>query len=412
MRTGRRWSLADPDVPAPDERQRPGIGNGRRRRRLTPTIHVMMSAHTEGGAAALPKPEPPDWRCELDERRRGHLRKWLWSGAGLTFLILVIGGLTRLTQSGLSIVDWSPIMGIVPPLSEADWEEAFARYRQFPEYQLLRPDMTLGEFRVIYLWEYVHRLFARLIGLVFLIPFLFFLTLGYLNRPLRVRALALFGLGALQGFMGWYMVSSGLLDDPRVSHYRLAAHLSIALCILGLCLWMVRELSVGPAAERHRSAPSGTAGVLAVGGLLLLQILWGAFVAGLDAGLYYNTFPLMGGRLLPPGGAMLDPLVLNPLENPIAVQWVHRMLGTVLVLAAGWVHLAARRRGGDVGQLRLSFAFLGLVLLQYGIGVLTLLLHVPVSLGALHQALAVVVFGVWVVWLHRARLLTRVPARV
>src|SRR5690606_2404616 len=144
----------------------------------------------------------------------------------------------------LSIVDWSPIVGIVPPLSEADWGEAFARYRQFPEYQQLRPDMTLGEFRFIYLWEYVHRLVARLIGLVFLIPFLFFLARGYLNRPRRVRALALFGLGALQGLMGWYMVSSGLVDDPRVSHYRLAAHLSIALCILGLCLWMVRELSV------------------------------------------------------------------------------------------------------------------------------------------------------------------------
>ena len=369
-----------------------------------------MSAHTEGGDAALPQPEMADWRCELDERRRAHLRLWFWSGAGLTFLILVIGGLTRLTQSGLSIVDWSPIVGVVPPLSGADWEEAFARYRQFPEYQQLRPDMTLGEFRFIYLWEYVHRLFARLIGLVFLIPFLFFLARGYLNRPLRVRALALFGLGALQGFMGWYMVSSGLADDPRVSHYRLAAHLSIALCILGLCLWMVRELSVRPAAERHRSGPVSMAGVLGVGGLLLLQILWGAFVAGLDAGLYHNTFPLMGGRLFPAGGAMLDPLLLNALENPIAVQWVHRVLGTVLVLAAGWVHLAARRRGDDAGQLRLSFTFLGLVLLQYGVGVLTLLLHVPVPLGALHQALAVVVFGVWLAWLHRTRLLRTVRA--
>ena len=371
-----------------------------------------MTAKTAGGATASSNgAATSDWRCELDERRRGHLRLWFLSGAALTFLILVIGGLTRLTQSGLSIVDWSPIVGVVPPLTELDWVEAFARYQQFPEYQQLRPDMTLAEFRFIYLWEYVHRLFARLIGLVFLLPFLFFLVRGYLNRPLRVRALILFGLGALQGFMGWYMVSSGLLDDPRVSHYRLAAHLSIALCILGLCLWMVRELSVRPAEARQRAVPGGAGGVVALGGLLLLQILWGAFVAGLDAGLYYNTFPLMGGRLLPPGGAILDPLVLNALENPIAVQWVHRVLGTVLALAAIAVHVAGRRRGADVASQRLSSAFLALVLAQYGLGVLTLLYHVPVALGALHQALAVVVFGVWLVWLHRARQLGRTGAR-
>lgn len=345
----------------------------------------------------------PDCRLALDERRRRHLRAWFWSGAALTFVIVVLGGVTRLTQSGLSIVDWNPIVGVVPPLNDAAWEEAFARYRQFPEYQKLRPDMTLPEFQFIFFWEYVHRLAARLIGLVFLVPFGFFLARGYFSRPLLLRALALFGLGALQGFMGWYMVSSGLMDDPRVSHYRLAAHLSIALGIFGLCLWQVRELSVRPGETGDRPVRGGTAGVLALGALLLLQIVWGAFVAGLDAGLYYNTFPLMGGSLLPPGGAMLEPLARNALENPIAVQWVHRVLGTVLALAALAGYLAARRPGGDARHRGLSLAFLMLVLAQYGLGVLTLLLRVPVSLGALHQAFAVVVFAVWLVWLHTVR---------
>lgn len=359
--------------------------------------------HPRSPSSPLPS---ADWRRALPEARRRRLRRWLWSGAGLTFLILVVGGITRLTQSGLSIVDWDPIVGVVPPLSHAEWQEAFARYRQFPEYQKLRQGMTLGEFQFIFFWEYLHRLLARAIGLVFLVPFLVFWRRGYFSPPLLRRVLVLFALGALQGFMGWFMVKSGLVDDPRVSHFRLAAHLGIALAIFGYCLWLVRELSVGPAALRAAEGrpPAALARWLyALGALLALQILWGAFVAGLDAGLLYNTFPEMGGRLIPGTAWQLQPVLLNLVENPATVQWMHRLLGTALLLASLGFVLSVRGAGVDARALRPGRAFALLVVAQYALGVATLLLVVPVALGVLHQALAVVMLGVWLVWLHRVR---------
>lgn len=343
-------------------------------------------------------------RQDLPESRRRHLRLWLASGALLTFVILVVGGITRLTQSGLSIVDWNPIVGVVPPLGEADWMEAFGRYQEYPEYRKLRQGMTLEEFKVIFLWEYAHRLAARLIGVVFLVPFLYFWTRGYFDRPLLRRVLVLFALGAAQGFMGWFMVSSGLVDRPSVSHYRLASHLSFALAILGLCAWLAWELRpvAGDGEVEGRSARAGARRVYLLGGLLAAQILWGAFVAGLDAGLYYGTFPRMGGGWVPPGAWALDPPLRNLLENPATVQWVHRVLGTALA-AAAVLAAAAAWRAADPGPRRLSGAFAVLVLAQYGLGVLTLLRFVPVSLGALHQATAVVLFVVWLRWLHHVR---------
>jgi cytochrome c oxidase assembly protein subunit 15 len=354
-----------------------------------------------------------DWRSELPETRRRHLRIWLWSGAGLTFLILVIGGITRLTQSGLSIVDWDPIVGVVPPLGHAQWEEAFARYRQFPEYQRLRDGMTLAEFRFIYFWEYLHRLAARTIGLVFLVPFLWFWARGYLNPPLRRRLLLLFGLGAVQGAMGWFVVRSGLVDDPRVSQYRLAAHLAIAVTIFGACIWLVRELTTRPPARPRVGAPASGASrwVYLLGGLLALQIVWGAFVAGLDAGLIHNTFPGMGGGLLPPNGLQLEPALRNLTENPVTVQWIHRLLGTLLLLTASVATLAARDRQVDPTSRRLALAFWTLVATQYGLGVLTLLRNVPLPLGITHQAMALVIVGVWLVWLHHERRLRAIGAR-
>lgn len=337
-----------------------------------------------------------DWRLQIPEAKRRHLRAWLWTGAALTFVIVVVGGVTRLTQSGLSMVDWNPIMGAVPPLTEADWWEAFRRYQQFPEYQKLRRGMSLGEFQFIFLWEYVHRLAARLIGLVFLIPFVYFAVRRYFNRALRIRVLLLFGLGALQGFMGWFMVSSGLVDDPRVSHYRLAAHLSIALTILALCVWLARDLRSGEL-PRPRAVPRPARDLYALGGLLLLQILWGAFVAGLDAGLIFNTYPQMGDGLVPPGAWQMRPGWLNLVENPATVQWVHRVLGTVLALAAVAVFL---RHRGTTASRRVSGVFAGLVLAQYGLGVVTLLKSVPVALGAVHQATAVLILVTWVLWVH------------
>lgn len=354
---------------------------------------------------AAPPASPADWRLEIPESRRRPLRLWLWSIAGMTFLTLVVGGITRLTQSGLSIVDWQPIMGVIPPLNEAQWQEAFDRYRAFPEYQVLRRGMSLSEFKFIFFWEYLHRMVARAIGVVFLVPFAVFLIRGFMNAPLRNRTLLLFGLGAAQGLMGWLMVASGLVDQPRVSHYRLAAHLSLAFVIFGYAVWLARDLAVRPDApglSRGARRPLGAAiGVL--GGLLAVQIVWGAFVAGLKAGYYYNTFPLMGGSLVPPDFGLLSPWVLNLVENPSAVQWIHRVLGTVL-LGAG-IAYALRLRGWGVDDFarRTGWLFVALLAAQYLLGIATLLLAVPVSLGVAHQAVAMVLAGVWVVWLHHFR---------
>jgi heme a synthase len=359
--------------------------------------------HSLEGSAAVPR--PGDWRLELPEPRRRALRVWFWSLAGMTLAVLIVGGITRLTQSGLSMVDWNPIMGVVPPLTEAQWVDAFERYRQFPEYQQLRRGMTLPEFQFIFFWEYLHRMVARTIGLVFLVPFLVFWARGYLTRPLAVRALALFGLGAAQGLMGWLMVKSGLVDQPHVSHYRLAAHLSLAFVIFGVAVWLARELAIRPAvAAVGAGVRRGLLRWLGVVGVLLaLQVVWGAFVAGLKAGLYFNTFPLMGGGLVPPGLLAFEPALQNFVQNPIAVQWVHRLLGTVLALAVLGLGLRAFRGGVDGHSRRLAGVLVILMLVQYLLGVLTLLYFVPVTLGVTHQAMAMVIFGVWVVWLHHVR---------
>jgi cytochrome c oxidase assembly protein subunit 15 len=354
-----------------------------------------------------------DWRLQIPESRRRPLRIWLWSIAAMTLAVLVVGGVTRLTQSGLSIVDWQPIVGAIPPLNEQQWSEAFDRYRQFPEYQRLRRGMTLGEFKVIFFWEYLHRLVARLIGLVFAVPFVVFWLRGYLNRPLLWRTLGLFGLGAMQGVLGWLMVRSGLVDRPSVSHFRLAAHLSLAFLIFGSCVWLARDLTidarrVGVSADVRRRLSSG----LAVTGILLAaQIVWGAFVAGLDAGLVFNTFPLMAGRLVPPGLLALDPLMLNFVQNAVAVQWAHRVLGTVLLAAAMGFYFLVPRQGADARSRHLAAVLMALIATQYLLGVLTLVYVVPVGLAVAHQVAALAIFGVWVAWVHHVRHLS-VPARM
>jgi heme a synthase len=373
-----------------------------------------MSQTTLSTAPAAGSPLQGDWRRSISPAAGTRLRIWLWTGAALTFLILIVGGITRLTQSGLSIVDWAPIMGVVPPLNELQWQETFDRYRQFPEYQQLRQGMSLDEFKFIFFWEYLHRMLARFIGLVFIIPFAIFWMRGEMPRPLLKRTLVLFGLGALQGTIGWYMVASGLVDRPHVSHYRLAIHLSIAFAIFAGCLWIAAGLRAEPLRERVAPATARMMrrGLAILGGLLGLQIFYGALVAGLKAGLIHNTFPLMGGGLIPPNLLWLDPLWLNPLENPVAVQWVHRVLGTVLGVAAIALFLRVLRSDADPVSRRFNVALLGLVLAQYLLGVLTLIYHVPVSLGVAHQAMAMVIFGVWLMWVHHARELRRVAVSV
>lgn len=346
-----------------------------------------------------------DWRQQIPEPKRRCLRLWFWSIAAATFLVLVVGGITRLTQSGLSIVEWKPLVGVVPPLTGQQWEETFARYRQFPEYRQLRQGMTIERFKRIFFWEYLHRLVARGIGLVFAVPFLFFWAAGYFTRPVAVRALALFGLGAMQGVLGWLMVQSGLVDRPSVSHYRLAAHLSLAFIIFGASVWLARELAPGrvriPIAARSRSLM--TRGLAIVGALLAVQILWGALVAGLKAGFIYNTFPLMVGRLVPPDLLTLSPAPVNFVQNLVTVQWSHRLLGTMLLVAALLVFLRIRRARPDAVSRRFNAALVSLIAAQYLLGVLTLLYAVPVPLGVLHQATALVIAGVWIAWVHHVR---------
>jgi heme a synthase len=246
---------------------------------------------------------------------------------------------------------------------------------------------------------------ARTIGLVFLLPFLYFWIRGHLTRPLAGRALLLFGLGAAQGAMGWFMVTSGLVDQPRVSHYRLAAHLSLAFVIFGYAVWLARDLAVRDSRPLLPEATRAQVvrGLGWIGGLLALQIVWGAFVAGLRAGFLYNTFPLMGGGIVPPDLLRMEPALLNFFENPAAVQWVHRVLGTLLLAVAGGFFLRVRRTVADPATLRLNAILFGLIGVQYLLGIATLLLAVPVSLGVTHQAMAMVIAGVWLWWLHDAR---------
>lgn len=374
-------------------------------------LRMAMMAITSDSEAA-----PTDWRVRIPEESRRPIRAWLWSVAAMTLGVLVVGGITRLTLSGLSIVDWDPLMGVVPPLSDAQWQDAFDAYQQFPDYDW-RTGMSLAEFKFIFFWEYLHRLLARLIGFVFLVPFLWFTVRGYFNRPLMLRALALFGLGAMQGVLGWFMVMSGLVDRPSVSHYRLAAHLSLAFIIFGYALWLARDLRTQAVrlAVDARVKRFLTRGLALVGAILCGQIVWGAFVAGLRAGKFYPTFPLMGGRLVPAELLDLDPLARNFLENPIAVQWVHRVIGTLLlVITAAFVVRVLRDATADMHSRRLGVLLLALLAIQYLLGVVTLLHLVPVGLGVIHQATALIVFGAWLWWLHHVRNLAVVnePGRV
>jgi heme a synthase len=353
------------------------------------------------------------WSLQVPDSRRRPLRIWFWSIAAMTFLVLVVGGITRLTQSGLSIVDWQPLMGVIPPLNEAQWQENFELYRQYPEYQQVRRGMTLDEYKFIYFWEYLHRLVARLIGVVFLVPFIYFWARGYLTRPLLTRSLALFALGGMQGVLGWVMVRSGLVDQPSVSHLRLAAHLGLAFVIFGAAVWLARDLRPRHAAPATSVVGDGVRTLMArglalIGALLALQIVWGAFVAGLKAGLLYNTFPLMGGGLIPPNMFGFEPALLNFVHNPIAVQWLHRVLGTLLGLATLVFFVRVRHAAVDPSSRHMNVVLVSLMGVQYLLGVMTLLYAVPVALGVMHQGMAMLIFGVWIAWVHHVRSLAAI----
>jgi cytochrome c oxidase assembly protein subunit 15 len=328
---------------------------------------------------------------------------WLFLCAGLVYLMIVVGGLTRLTESGLSIVEWAPIMGTLPPLSQAEWERTFDRYKAFPEYQKVNRGMSLAEFKGIFWLEYLHRLLGRLIGIVFLAPWAWLVARRRLPVGLALRLAAIFALGGLQGVLGWWMVKSGLVDDPRVSPYRLAAHLGLAVLIYALLVWTALRLLEPrqlPTTPPGRLAPAAN-GLL---GLVVLTIVSGAFVAGLDAGLTYNTFPLMDGRLVPDGYAMLAPWPRNLTENIAAVQFNHRLLGMTTLVAGVAFAVVLGRRTTNRPLASLAKGLLALALLQPALGIATLLLVVPVWLASLHQVVALALFTVALVTvfhLHR-----------
>jgi len=338
----------------------------------------------------------------LNDKYQRYIRWWLWSGAGLVTLMLIVGGITRLTGSGLSMTDWNLIMGALPPTSQEAWQQAFAQYKQFPEYQQLNVGMTLGDFKSIFFWEYSHRLLGRFIGLVFLAPFLWFWIRGYFSKRMLRRAWILFALGAAQGAMGWIMVKSGLVDVPRVSHYRLAAHLLFAFALVGCCVWFALDLRKTSTSTSYAGTNNFKSSILGIGILLGIQVLWGALVAGLDAGFIYNTFPLMNGAWMPNNAWTLQPALLNLIQNPGTVQWMHRLIGTILLGVAIWGWVRIRKTKDNTLRIRMH-GLLGLLLMQYLFGVLTVVMHVPIALGVLHQAMAMVIWISWLMVWHRYR---------
>ncbi|MBF0162533.1 MAG: COX15/CtaA family protein [Magnetococcales bacterium] len=328
--------------------------------------------------------------------------RWLFLCCALIVAMVVVGGLTRLTGSGLSMVQWAPVLGWIPPLQEADWQEQFRYYRQSPEFMKINWDMTLEGFKSIFWLEYIHRLLARVTGLVFLLPFLYFWLRRRINQSLAWQFALMFFLGGLQGVVGWYMVASGLVEDPHVSPYRLTAHLGLAVALYAYMLWVALGLHFGQRAGGSQGHPLLKSAV-ALSGLIYFTLLSGGFVAGLDAGMAYNTFPLMNDEWIPDGIWRLEPFHRNFFENVATVQWDHRLLATlvfVAVLRFWWVvrrHLVSR-------TIRLTaHLLLGMVLLQLTLGISTLLWLVPTPLASAHQTGAVLLFTLSLFTTHRLR---------
>lgn len=324
----------------------------------------------------------------LPERDRLALRRWLLASIIAVFFAVAVGGITRLTESGLSITEWKPISGALPPSDDAAWALELEKFRQIPQASSTHAGISLAEFKWIYWWEWFHRNVARTVGLVFAIPYLVFLVQGRLPKSLRVRLAALPLLTAGQGALGWYMVQSGLVERISVSAYRLTAHLGLALGILAVAVWTYSELRARTEAEL--SEPSQTSrgwrtALVSATTLLGITVLSGGFVAGLRGGKVFNEFPLMGGQVVPPGYGMLSPWWSNAFENPAAAQFHHRMLAlsvTALVLTLAW---RARQAALPGAVQRAVYGFAAVITAQLVLGITTLLLAVPVPLGVLHQ---------------------------
>lgn len=340
-----------------------------------------------------------------ESTRHAAVAAWLFFVAALVFCMIVVGGATRLTDSGLSITEWKPIMGAIPPLSDADWQSAFEKYKQIPEYEQVNKGISLDGFKTIFWWEWGHRFLGRVIGLAFAIPFIYFLVTGALTKPLSLRLAGIFLLGGLQGLIGWYMVMSGLADRVDVSPYRLALHLTVAFVILGALLWVALDLKAPPTSfgvRRQSGLLSKFAGVIVA--LLLLQVVLGAFVAGTKAGYAYTTWPDMNGEWIPSDIATLSPWYRNLVEDIALVQFNHRgMAYLIAVVVLANIVIAFLSNARSVAVMTFAIGLMVIVAAQIALGIWTLLNAVPIHLGIAHQGLAAIVFSVAVAYWHFTR---------
>lgn len=345
-------------------------------------IDKIMSAMTKlSYSPAIP--------ANIAENRRW-VRLWLYAVVVTLFALVVVGGATRLTESGLSITEWKPIHGVIPPIGEAEWQEEFVKYQQIPQYQEVNHGMSLDEFKVIFWWEWAHRILARGVGFVFALPMIFFWATGRLEPSVKPKVLGLLLLGGLQGALGWWMVKSGLSVRVEVSQYRLAAHLTLACIIFAATMVVARGLA--PHSARASDAfTRRLAGWLVFA--IMFQIYLGGLVAGLRAGMTYNTWPMMDGAIVPGGLFVQSPAWVNFFENPKMVQFVHRMGAYTVFALAIWHAIAAWRANPGSTHARRALVLLGLVVVQAAIGILTLVLVVPLGWALLHQAFALVVLG-------------------
>jgi heme a synthase len=335
--------------------------------------------HRAAMFARLPEPRP----------RPRAVASWLFAVAALVVLMVIVGGIVRLTESGLSMVRWEPITGAIPPLDQADWQREFDHYRATPQFLLHNQAMDLADFKTIFWWEYVHRLLGRIIGLAFALPLLWFWWRRAIPAGFGWKLGGILALGALQGAIGWWMVASGLVDVPAVSHIRLAVHLLTALLILGALVWVALDLQAG----RARMP------LLAIWTLCLLfvQFLFGAYVAGLEAGYAFNSWPTMGGEWFPSGTPMFEPWLRNLVDNPVVVQFVHRWLAWIVALVALWL---AGRAWADGFRIEAA-ALAGAMAVQVVLGILTLLSGVRIEIAVAHQAMAAILLIVLVTAAHR-----------
>ncbi|HEY0150313.1 MAG TPA: COX15/CtaA family protein [Allosphingosinicella sp.] len=330
------------------------------------------------------------------ETRPQAIANWLLAVAALVFVMIVVGGITRLTESGLSITRWEPITGTLPPVGDQAWQDAFELYRQSPQYQKINTGMTLSEFKNIYFWEYIHRLLGRVIGLAFALPLLWFAVKRAIPSGYGWKLVLLLLLGGTQGAIGWWMVASGLVDRPEVSHIRLAVHLLTAFTIFGALIWVAMDLKRLAADGATRPARMPTSAIWLLS-LLALQFLFGAYVAGLEAGYAFSSWPKMGDEWFPAGAPMLDPFLRNFVDNPIVVQFVHRWLAFVFAAAALLFARTAWKRGHPLEAALLILA----VLTQILLGIFTLLTGVDIHIAAAHQGMAALLLGTVLVAAHR-----------